>query len=497
MSRRPGRRPASNPKRRSRAVPPMQPRTLPQALTVERLSHDGRGIARLQGKTVFVEGALTGETVRVRLLAEQSRYAEGETVEVLSASPERQLPPCQHYSQCGGCQLQHLHPDAQLQAKQQALLEQLQRTAGLVPENVAPAISSVSSGYRHRARLGVWYEKGGSVTVGFRRRRSKELTPISLCEVLVPALNQLIEPLRLWLTHLEKRGAITHIEVMADALGPALLLREIKALSTDDLDRLSRFGAEYGCRIWRQVDGAGTEGNNRTLLTVGGEASDPRLSYELPDFALTLAFHPGDFTQVNPLVNQRMVSQAVEWLAPKPGEQILDLFCGIGNFTLPLARRGARVLGLEGSRAMVERARENAHNNAHNDAHNHALNTAQNNAHSNDAESQGLDAESRGLLQAEFAVADLSRPELGRPIVEFGPVDAVLLDPPRDGAREVLSAIRQLSPSRLVYVSCNPATLARDAADLAAAGYRLQTVGVLDMFPHTAHIESMALFERR
>lgn len=449
---RPGRRPGSARK------PRFQPRRLPDALTVERLSHDGRGIVRWQGKTLFVAGALPGESVRVLLEAEQSRYAEGSVAELLTSAPERQSPPCVHFRECGGCQLQHVRPDAQLAFKQQALLDQLARWGGVTPRQLAPAIESPSEGYRHRARLGVWTDKRGGVTVGFRRRGQRELVDIAHCEVLAPALNALIEPLKLWLSGLQAPGAISHIELILASEGPALVLREIRTLK--DADRETLATALPGVppeRIWRQIN------DQTTLLTLAGEPCDPRLSYALPEFDLTLGFHPQDFTQVNAEVNRRMVQQALDWLAPRPGEQVLDLFCGIGNFTLPLARSGARVLGLEGAASMVSRGEENAR---------------------------------RNHLEATFAQANLADPS---PAMRrrWGTPDAVLIDPPRDGAREVLDTLIKLRPGRLVYVSCNPATLARDAAELASAGYDLQSVGVLDMFPHTEHVESMALFQRR
>lgn len=456
MRRRPPAR--RGPTRRAPRKPRFQPRNLPDALTVERLSHDGRGIVRWDGKTLFVAGALPGESVRVRLEGDQSRYAEGSVAEVLTAAPERQEPPCPYYRECGGCQLQHARPDAQLAFKQQALLDQLARWGGVTPHHVAPAIESPSEGYRHRARMGVWTDKAGRVTLGFRRRGQRELVSIGRCEVLAPELNALIAPLNDWLSGLQARGAISHIELILASEGPALILREIKTLKDADRDALAT--ALPGVppeRIWRQIN------DQTTLLTLVGEPCDPRLSYELPDFDLTLAFHPQDFTQVNAEVNRRMVQQALDWLAPRAGEQVLDLFCGIGNFTLPLARSGARVLGLEGAASMVARGEENAR---------------------------------RNHLEAAFAQANLAdtSPAMRR---RWGKPEAVLLDPPRDGAREVLETLIKLRPGRLVYVSCNPATLARDAAELVSAGYDLQSVGVLDMFPHTEHVESMALFERR
>ncbi len=456
MTRRSPRRTHQRPRRKQEAAR-FQARVLPEPLAVERLSHDGRGIARWQGKTLFVAGALPGETVTVRLVGEQSRFAEGEVTDVLVEAAERQTPPCRHFGTCGGCQLQHLDPGSQLAAKQQALLDQLERWGNIRPKEVTPAIASPSEGYRHRARLGVWTGKDGTVTLGFRRKRERTLTPIDSCEVLAPALNALLASLREWLEGLERQGAIGHIELILADEGPAMVLRELKPLTSRDLERL---GSEelkaLGGRVWRQADAP-------SLSDLAGQPCDPRLHYGLPEFDLDLAFHPQDFTQVNTGVNRAMVRQALDWLAPAPGERVLDLFCGMGNFTLPLARFGARVRGLEGSEAMVDRARQNAR---------------------------------RHGLEAEFEVANLARAD-ARLWADSTPLDAVLLDPPRDGARELMAPLAQLRPGRLVYVSCNPATLARDAGELAAAGYDLQSLGVLDMFPHTEHVESMALFVRR
>lgn len=432
-------------------------RLLPEPLEIARLSHEGRGITHWGGKTLFVEDALPGEIVTVQLQREQSRYAEGQVAKLLTPSPERRQAPCIHYGDCGGCQLQHMAPEAQLLAKQAGLLEQLARCKVQPKELLAP-ISSPSQGYRHRARLGVWYERDGSVTLGFRRKGRRDLTAITDCRVLAPELNRLLSPLQGWLEGLRSRAAISHIELLASGGETALVLRELTPLKPVDLDALESLSAEFDCKIWRQAS------DQQALLDLTGQPCDPRLTYELPEFDVRLGFHPGDFVQVNPGVNRAMVTQAMTLLAPGPGQAILDLYCGMGNFTLPIARSGARVMGWEASRAMVERGRENASGN--------------------------------GLSHAEFGWADLSKPSARQLQGQMGELAGVLLDPPREGARSVLSCLAQLSPERLVYVSCNPATLARDAADLATQGYDLHVLGVLDMFPHTQHSESMALFLR-
>jgi len=442
---------------RARATPKATDRLLPEPFEIEGLSHEGRGIARWNGKTLFVEGALPGETVTVRLRREQSRHAEGQVVELLSRAPERRAAPCQHYEACGGCQLQHMAPEAQLETKQAGLLEQLARS-GLQPRELLPAITSASEGYRHRARLGVWYQEDGPVILGFRRKGRRELTAISDCRVLAPKLNRLLPALQTWLSGLQSRKAISHIEALASGGEAALVLRELTPLSRSDLVTLEALGSEFKCHIWRQTN------DHEALLDLAGRPCDPRMSYTLPGFDVRLSFHPGDFVQVNPAINRAMVAQAMNLLDPRPGQTLLDLYCGMGNFSVPMARSGARVMGWEASQTMVDRGRENARAN--------------------------------GLDNLDFGCADLARPSARRLKGQLGNPDGVLLDPPREGARQLLPALAQLSPPRLVYVSCNPATLARDAADLAAQGYDLQALGVLDMFPHTQHSESMALFLR-
>ncbi len=425
------------------------------------MSHDGRGIGDWHGKTLFVDNALPGERVEALLLREQGKFAEAVATTVIEAAPTRVEPPCAHYSRCGGCQLQHLAPEQQLAHKQSALLDQLQRWAGLEPEQVLAPITSASQGYRNRARLAVWYNRDGSVTFGFRERQSRRLTPIKSCWVLTPELNALILPLSGWLAGLQAHKAVTHVELVADAEGAALIVRHVRALTDGDRAGLGELAVSAKARVWLD---AGADG----LTALDGEPCDPRLQYRLdgehPDGDLRLSFHPGDFIQINPAVNRAMVSQALDLLAPTQDDRVLDLFCGIGNFTLPLARRAGEVLGVEGVASMVARAHDNARAN--------------------------------GIERADFVRADLADIDARRFERERGKIDAILLDPPRDGAQAVVEHVGQLSARRLVYVSCNPATLARDAKILAAQGFRLQSLGVLDMFPHTAHVESMALFVR-
>lgn len=425
--------------------------------TIDRLSHDGRGLSQWQGKTLFIEGALAGERVSARFVREQGRLVEARVDHVLEVAPERQAPPCPHYAQCGGCQWQHMTPEAQLAAKEKIVFEQLQRWAGLVPERRLPPVTSSSQGYRSCARMGVWYEKDGSVTLGFRQRQSKQLVQIEQCLVLSERLNQLLAPLHTWLIRDHSARAITHVELLDSDAGAALVLRHTKTPGERDLHGLRQLAREQDCAIWLD--------DGQQLYDLEGQVCDPRLGYQLAEQGLSLNYHPGDFIQVNPRVNQAMVTQALALLDLQPHEQVLDLFCGIGNFTLPLAKACAQVIGVEAVESMVERGRENA-----------AL---------------------AGLTNARFMAADLTKLSAYQLEQRCGRIDAVLLDPPRDGAKELVSHMAQLAPSRVLYVSCNPATLARDAKILAEQGYQLDAAGVLDMFPHTQHVESMALFRRR
>lgn len=435
---------------------------------IDRLSHDGRGVASLDGKTVFIDGALVGEKVTARLVEDHARFIDARIDQLIEGSTERVVPPCEHFARCGGCQLQYMPPEAQVEMKQKAVLEQLQRWGGLVPKRILPAISLGDSAYRSRARLGVWYEADGSVTLGFRQRYSNEITPISECMVLAPELNALLAPLHHWLTGLRASKAVTHIELVIGQDHIAVLVRHIKNLAEADLAALAQLETSTASRIWLEPNG------NIGLTDLAGQPCDPRLDYSVG--GLRLGFHPQDFTQVNPQVNQRMVTQALELLALKPGDRVLDLFCGIGNFTLPMAQQCEAVVGIEAVESMVLRGRENA--------------------------------DLLKITNAKFVaanLADMTHTQLQRlcGASEEQTITAILLDPPRDGAKDIIASIlrlganRQFLPKRILYVSCNPATLARDSSLLAGAGYYLDQLGVLDMFPHTSHVESMALFLRR
>ena len=438
--------------------------------TIDRLSHDGRGVASLEGKTVFIDGALVGERVTARLVEDHARFIDARIDQLIESAPERVVPPCEFFSSCGGCQLQYMQPSTQIEMKQKAVLEQLQRWGGVVPRKILPPITAGDRAYRSRARLGVWYEDDGSVTLGFRQRYSNAITPISQCMVLAPELNELLAPLHKWLSELRAAKAVTHIELVKGQNELAVILRHTKKLADADLAALVTLAKDQSrqqaCTIWLEPNG------NQGLTDLAGQPCDPRLVY--PVAGMELAFHPQDFTQVNPQVNQQMVAQALELMDLKPGDRALDLFCGIGNFTLPMAQQCAEVIGIEAVESMVLRGRENA---------------------------ERLQIDNAKFIAANLA--DMTHTQLQRlGDMKAQEIAAILLDPPRDGAKDIIASIlrlgasKQLSPKRIVYVSCNPATLARDSALLAEAGYRLDKLGVLDMFPHTSHVESMALFLR-
>lgn len=422
-----------------------------QRLQIERLAGDGRGIAFVEGRTWFVSGALGGEEVEARVLAARGKVVEARLERVFQASPERREAPCKHYQRCGGCNLQHLPHDGQLALKQRTLAEQLQRVAGIQPDEWAAPLSGPEFGYRRRARVAVrWDAKARQLDVGFRAEASQDIVAIDECPVLVQPLQSIFRHLPTVLRSLSKPQALGHVELFSGS-AEAVLVRHVAALPAEDLARLEAFCREAGAQLWLQGEG------DPAPVDASGE-----LGFALEPWALQLAWRPGDFVQVNAQVNTLMIQQALAWLAPQADERVLDLFCGLGNFALPLAREAREVVAVEGVQAMVERAEANARsNNVHN---------------------------------ARFFQADLSQPLAGAGWVAEG-FSAVLLDPPRDGAYEVVQGIARLGAKRLVYVSCNPATLARDAQVLVGQGYRLKRAGILDMFPQTAHVEAMALFE--
>lgn len=420
---------------------------------LERLSHDGRGIGRWQGRTTFVEGGLPGERVTARVVRARSKLIEARLDKLLESSPDRQVPRCQHADLCGGCNLQHMSHATQIETKQQALAQQLQHFAGITPERWMPPLLGPAYGYRQRTRLSVrWDQRAARLQTGYRQRASNELVEISECPILVPVLEALVKVLPAALQQLKARTSLGHVELIGgDA--PAMVVRHIRPLGQEDIQLLEDLAQRHHIDLW-------LEGEGEAMRYGDDAAATSELAYRLEEQQLRFAFAPGDFTQVNAVMNQQMVNQAMDWLNVEAGQKVLDLFCGVGNFSLPLAQRGAEVTGVEGDARMVERASANAQNN-------------------------GFDA-------VHFCQADLSKPFTNETLDQQ--YQAALLDPPRDGAETLVAALAERGIGRILYVSCNPATLARDAGILASKGYRLVQAGVMDMFPQTAHVEAMALF---
>ena len=430
----------------------------PTLARVESLSHDGRGVARVNGKTVFIEGALPGEQVLFKYVTQRRNFDEGDLQSVVEASPLRVAPRCPHAAVCGGCTLQHMEGTAQILSKQKILLDALTHIGGVTPESVMPPLTGPLWGYRRRARLGAKFViKKEAMLVGFREKRSNLLAELSRCDVLHPAVGTKIEALRELLRRLEAYNRIPQIEVAVADNATALVFRNLVPLSETDKSTLAAFGEELGFYIYLQPGGIDSVS---LLWPAHGE-----LLYRMPAFNLEMEFRPNDFIQVNGEMNLRMVSRAMEWLAPEPHSRVLDLFCGLGNFTLPIARRAAEAVGVEGDLRLVRAAQDNARRN--------------------------------GIANTTFHVADLAG-DCGDAVWARGQkYDQVLLDPPRAGAAGLIPLLPRLAAARIVYVSCDPGTLARDAGELVNRhGYRLRAAGVMDMFPHTTHVESIAVFER-
>jgi 23S rRNA (uracil1939-C5)-methyltransferase len=427
--------------------------------TVESLDHEGKGVARLGGKTVFVEGALPGEVVEYASLRRKPTYEIGVTERVLSESPYRVTPRCRYFGVCGGCSMQHLEPSAQTAIKQRVLEDALWHIGRLRPELIYAAIQGPAWRYRHRARLSArLVPKKGGVLVGFHERRSSYVADMESCEVLPANVAAILPELRRLIGRLSIRDRLPQIEFAAGNGTTALVLRILEPLTDADKVVIRQFAECRGMQIYLQAGGPDTAAG----FHPDGEL---RLGYTLAEFGIRIEFRPTDFTQVNHAMNAILVRRAVQLLDPRPGERVADMFCGLGNFTLPIARRGPGVLGIEGNPGLIERARANA-----------AMN--------------GLEERVR------FEAADLFEMD-GATLAGLGAFDKMLIDPPREGAIELVKSIEDERPWRIVYVSCNPATLARDAAVLVSAkGYRLRGAGIANMFPHTSHVESIALFER-
>ncbi|HEJ9096791.1 TPA: 23S rRNA (uracil(1939)-C(5))-methyltransferase RlmD [Serratia odorifera] len=425
-------------------------RQSPQILTVtvDDLDPFGQGVARHNGKAVFVAGVLPGEQAEIQLTEDKRQFAKGKLKRLLTRSPQRVEPQCPHFGVCGGCQQQHADAALQQQSKAAALGRMIERETGVrVPPE--PVIAGPQYGYRRRARLGLaWQPRRQSLTMGFRQAASNDLVPISHCPVLAPALERLLQPLHACLSSLQAANRLGHAELVLADNGPLLVLRHLDALKPADRQALLAFAEQHTLAVFLAA-------NSERLEKLCGETP-----YYQVD-GLRLDFSPRDFIQVNDAVNQQMVAQALEWLELQPNDRVLDLFCGMGNFTLPLARRAKAVVGIEGVATLVANGQYNAHKNL--------------------------------LNNASFFHENLEDDVERQPWAAQG-FDKVMLDPARAGAAGVMSHIVKLAPERVVYVSCNPSTLARDSKVLLAAGYRLARVRMLDMFPHTGHLESMALF---
>lgn len=422
------------------------------------LTHEGEGVVR-GGKTVFVPGALPGERIRLRRIRRHRQHDDGALLEVLTASPERVAPRCVHFGVCGGCVLQHLAPAAQLSAKEAELKATLERVARLAPRRWLEPLTGPVWAYRRRARLGAKFvHRKGRVVVGFRERSAPYVADLAGCEVLASPAGALIAPLAALLGGLAIREHVPQIEVAVADNATALVLRVLTEPPAADLALLGQFAHQYGVRLYLQPAGLDS------VRALAGGWTEP-LRYGLPAFGLELEFSPTDFIQVNGPVNEALVARAVELLGLAPAARVLDLYCGLGNFTLALARSARSVVGVEGEAQLVERARGNAARNA--------------------------------VSNAEFHQADLSAAPAAGAAWLRGEYSHVLLDPPRTGARAMLPTVARLAPQRVLYISCHPGSLARDLMELVHEhGFTLEAAGVVDMFAHTAHVESLALLER-
>jgi 23S rRNA (uracil1939-C5)-methyltransferase len=427
--------------------------------TITSLSHDGRGIAASEKhKTTFISGALVGEDVTFRLTKKHSRYNEGCVVDILKASADRVTPDCPHFQVCGGCSMQHIRMSVQIEHKQKILLEQLKHFGHVEPAEILEPISAQTFGYRRKARLGVRYvAKKGKVFVGFREKNSNVLTDLETCLVLHPSVSKFIAEISPLISSLSQYETVPQIDVAVGDHASALVFRHMQTLTEDDLKKLTSFGKNHQIEIYLQPNPPDK------LFKLWPQDENHLLTYALPDYHLEMLFHPLDFIQVNNEINHQMIRQALCLLEPTLSDIILDLFCGSGNFSLPLARAAQQVIGVEGSEEMVTRAKNNALHNQ--------------------------------ITNAEFYMANLADIPKAQPSWMQRKYTKILLDPPRTGAKEILPLIAKFASERVVYVSCNPATLARDAGELVHKyGYKLKKVGVINMFPHTSHIEAIALF---
>lgn len=452
-------------------------------MRVESMDLEAQGVAHNQaGKTVFIEDALPGEEVQVRVQRRKNNWEQGTMVAMRRESAQRVVPRCPHFGTCGGCKMQHFHVGAQVATKQRALEDALWHLGKVRAELMLRPIEGPAWGYRYRARLSVRFvAKKDKVLIGFHERKSSFVADMDSCEVVPPKVSALLLPLRALVAAMDQRDRLPQIElavgegVAGQEAVVALVLRHLEPLSDADLTRLRAFGEVHGVQWWLQSKGPDT-----VRLLDPAEDGTATLAYALPEFGLTMPFKPTDFTQVNPHINRVLVTRALRLLDVQPTERVIDWFCGLGNFTLPLATKARTVLGIEGSETLVQRARDNAARN-------------------------GLSINSAFEVRNLF---EITPADLADDLAAHGPADKWLIDPPREGAFALAKALADLqvepglapgfdAPRRIVYVSCNPATLARDAGLLVhQAGYRCTAAGAVNMFPHTAHVESMAVFDR-
>ena len=428
---------------------------------IESIDYEGRGIAHADGKVIFIEGALTGECVTYSSYRKKNNYEQAQVGKILKQTFMRVQAKCPTFGVCGGCSMQHLEARAQVAVKQRVLEDNLERIGRVNPETILPPIYGQTWGYRQRARLSVRHVlKKGKTLVGFREKNGKYVADMRHCEILPPKIASLLPLLGELNESFTIRDILPQIEVAVGDHVDVLVLRILQALSPADEAAIKQFADTHQVQFWLQTKGPET-------IVPFYPLDAPPLSYSLPEFGVTMPFAPAEFTQVNSEMNRLMVSRAMRLLAPQPGERIADFFCGLGNFTLPIARCGAQVLGIEGSDALVKRAEQNAKYN-------------------------GLSG------NTEFKAMNLFEMTEGA-LASMGHFDKWLVDPPRDGAIELMRSISdETAPKRIVYVSCSPSTLARDAEVLVhTKGYTLKAAGVMNMFPHTSHVESIAVFERK
>jgi 23S rRNA (uracil1939-C5)-methyltransferase len=428
---------------------------------IESLDQEGRGVAHADGKAIFIEGALPGELVTYSPYRKKQNFELAQVAQILKPAFGRVVPQCEYFGTCGGCSMQHLDARAQVAAKQRVLENNLKHIGKVAPELILPAIYGTAWGYRYRARLSVRYvAKKNAVLVGFHEKRSSFIADMQTCEIMPARMSALVMPLRKLIDALSIRQRLPQIEVSLGEDVDVLVLRILEPLNTQDEAMLKVFADQHRIQFFLQPGGP------KTAYPFYPQDA-PELNYALPEFDILMPFHPTEFTQVNPSMNRVLVRRALNLLKPQPGERVADLFCGLGNFTLPIARCGAHVVGYEGSAALVRRAAENADRN-------------------------GLGSRAQFIETNLFDVDEAW-------LQEQGYFDKMLIDPPREGAINVVASLTKAKsvPRRIVYVSCNPATLARDAAVLVHRnGYLLKAAGVINMFPHTAHVESVALFEK-